>query len=422
MSKNLKLILVAGARPNFMKIAPIISAIKKFNNSINLSHLPCNEYVRGEMRPAPCSVEATTSGSLFHRDPTNPTSPSNPSNPINPINPSNPINYVLVHTGQHYDVEMSEAFFSELELPNPDINLEVGSASHAVQTANIMIRFEEVCLREKPHWIIVVGDVNSTMACTLVASKLGIKVGHVEAGLRSFDRSMPEEINRIVTDALSDLLFTPSEDADENLKKEGIPIEKIKRVGNIMIDTLVTHLDKARHCKSYNQFGLKEKDYVFVTLHRPPNVDNKISLSMIMECLIRLSQNLPVIFPVHPRTRKKLEAFGLWEEAEKLRNLRILEPIGYLDTICLEENSRFVLTDSGGIQEETTFLGVPCLTLRPNTERPITIHQGTNKLTSLETLEQDFDYALNGYHPARRIPELWDGHTAERIIKILAGL
>jgi UDP-N-acetylglucosamine 2-epimerase (non-hydrolysing) len=329
-------------------------------------------------------------------------------------------NPVIVHTGQHYDPEMSEAFFRELELPSPHINLEVGSASHAVQTANIMIRFEQICLKEKPDWVLVVGDVNSTMACSLVAAKLDITVSHVEAGLRSFDRTMPEEINRLVTDALSDLLFTPSEDADENLLREGIPPIKIKRVGNIMIDTLVTHLGKARHCKSYDRFGLKPKDYVFVTLHRPSNVDHKVSLSIIMRCLKQLSQNLPIIFPVHPRTRKNLMQFGLWEEPNNSKKLILCEPLGYHETIDLVDKARFVLTDSGGLQEETTFLGIPCLTLRPNTERPITISQGTNKLTSLEVLEQDFNYVLNGYSPSGRIPDLWDGHTAERIVEILA--
>jgi UDP-N-acetylglucosamine 2-epimerase (non-hydrolysing) len=372
MRKVLRVILVAGARPNFMKIAPIISAIKKFNNSMN------------------------------------------------PIKPSNPINYILVHTGQHYDVDMSEAFFHELDLPNPDINLEVGSASHAVQTAEILIRFEKVCLSEKPDWVLVVGDVNSTMACTLVAAKLGIKVGHVEAGLRSFDRTMPEEINRLLTDTLSDLLFTPSKEADENLFREGIPSFKIKRVGNIMIDTLVTHLDKARLSKSYARFALKEKEYVFVTLHRPPNVDNKISLSVIMECLARLSQHLPVIFPVHPRTRKNMMEFGLWEGSNDGKKLILCEPLGYHETISLVDKALFVLTDSGGLQEETTFLNVPCLTLRPNTERPITITQGTNQLTSLESLDQNMDKLINGEHKNGKIPELWDGCTAERIIEILS--
>jgi UDP-N-acetylglucosamine 2-epimerase (non-hydrolysing) len=369
MKDNLKIILVAGARPNFMKVAPIISAIKKFNNSTNLT---------------------------------------------------NPIKYILVHTGQHYDMAMSESFFHELELPKPDINLEVGSASHAVQTANIMIRFEEVCLGEKPDWVIVVGDVNSTMACALAAVKLGIKVAHVESGLRSFDRTMPEEINRLVTDAVSDLLFTPSEDADENLLREGIPKEKIKRVGNIMIDTLVANLDQARECRTWEKFGVAPKNYVFVTLHRPANVDQREVISNIFENLSKLSERIPVVFPMHPRTRKQLETFGLKQELESVKGLRLSDPIGYHDTICLVDNSRFVLTDSGGLQEETTFLGIPCLTLRPNTERPITIKQGTNKLTSLERLDADFSHLLNGRQSKGKIPKLWDGSTGERIIKILS--
>jgi len=380
MSKELKIVIVAGARPNFMKIAPLTSAIKKFNNS-----------------------EGATSNGRS-------------------INPKNVIRYVFVHTGQHYDVEMSEAFFRELELPDPDVNLEVGSGTHAVQTANIILRFEEVCLREKPDLVVVVGDVNSTMACTLVACKLGIKVAHVEAGLRSFDRSMPEEINRVITDSLADLLFTPSEDADDNLLREGVPINKIKRVGNIMIDTLMGHLKEARLGRPYERYGFGEKRYAFVTLHRPSNVDSKDSLILIMEYLTRLSQKLGVIFPVHPRTRSRLVQFGLWNISNNSNGLILSEPLGYHDTIGLVDKARFVLTDSGGLQEETTFLNVPCLTLRPNTERPITITQGTNNLTSLDRLGQDIEDIMNGSNRKGIVPELWDGHTAERIIGILSEL
>ncbi len=395
MSKELKIILVAGARPNFMKIAPLVSAIKKFNEPINLSKREW-QGVRAQ------GVNETDQ-----------------INEVDQKDQTNPINYLLVHTGQHYDVAMSETFFRELDLPKPDINLEVGSASHAAQTANIMVRFEEVCLKEKPDWVLVVGDVNSTMACTLVAAKLGIKVAHVEAGLRSFDRTMPEEINRLVTDALSDLLFTPSADADENLLQEGIPAIKIKRVGNIMIDTLLAHLEKARQGKPYNRFGLEEKNYVFVTLHRPSNVDDGGSISRIMDCLINLSKKLPVIFPVHPRTRKNLAQFGVLEKLNGHKDLLLLDPIGYHDAIGFVDKAHFVLTDSGGLQEETTFLNIPCLTLRPNTERPITIKIGTSKLTSLETLNEDIGNLLNGYSRISQIPELWDGKTAERIIQIL---
>jgi len=329
---------------------------------------------------------------------------------------------VIVHTGQHYDLNMSDAFFEDFGLPKPDIYLGIGSGTHAEQTGRVMIVYEKILYDQRPDLVVVVGDVNSTMACTLAAVKLGIKVAHVEAGLRSFDRTMPEEINRLVTDALSDLLFTPSEDADDNLLREGIPAVKIKRVGNIMIDTLVAHLERARGCKSYDKFGLKEKGYVFVTLHRPSNVDDKASLYSVMKCLAQLSKRLPVIFPLHPRTRKKLIEFGFWKESTNSNKLILSEPLGYHDTIGLVDKSRFVLTDSGGVQEETTFLKIPCLTLRPNTERPITITQGTNKLTSLETLTDDIAYVLNGYCRLGQIPELWDGKTAERIVEILGKL
>jgi UDP-N-acetylglucosamine 2-epimerase (non-hydrolysing) len=354
--------LVCAARPNFMKVAPLYHALKKEDWAIP----------------------------------------------------------VIIHTGQHYDPNMSAPFFEDLGLPKPDIYLGIGSGTHAEQTGKVMIAYEKILSDQKPDLVIVVGDVNSTMAVTIAAAKLGIKVAHVEAGLRSFDRSMPEEINRIVTDALSDFLFTPSVDADENLLKEGIPATKIKRVGNIMIDTLVAHLDKARQCKSYDRFEVKEKAYAFVTLHRPSNVDDKVSLSSVMECLVQLSKRLPVIFPVHPRTRKRLTQFGLWKETNDTKKLILCDPLGYYETIGLVDKARFVLTDSGGLQEETTFLKIPCLTLRPNTERPITITLGTNKLTSLETLTDDVAYVLNGYRPAGRIPELWDGKTAERIVEILA--
>jgi UDP-N-acetylglucosamine 2-epimerase (non-hydrolysing) len=398
---NMKMILVAGARPNFMKVAPLVRTIERFNYLVtrDSQHVTCNS-------------------ELATRNPQ--------------------LDYLLVHTGQHYDMAMSEAFFRELELPKPDINLEVGSSSHAVQTAEIMKRFEPVLMKEQPDVVILVGDVNSTMACALVASKIEYPlppqssvlnangrrkplIAHVEAGLRSFDRTMPEEINRLVTDAIADLLFTPSDDADENLLREGVPKEKIKRVGNIMIDTLVSNLGAARSRKILEASGVDRKQYAFVTLHRPSNVDDRDSLSGIIESLTSLCGKIPVVFPVHPRTRKRLEDFGLWSEAERLKDLKLLDPIGYLDTICFEENSRFVLTDSGGIQEETTFLGIPCLTLRPNTERPVTLTQGTNKLTSLGALEGDFDHILNGYRPSGKIPDLWDGHTADRIIQILVS-
>jgi len=328
-----------------------------------------------------------------------------------------PVDYLVVHTGQHYDAKMSEVFFRELGIPEPDINLEVGSGSHAEQTARVMTAFEPVCLREKPYWVVVVGDVNSTMACTLVASKLGIKTAHVEAGLRSFDRTMPEEINRLVTDALSDLLLTPSPDADENLKREGVAPSKIRLVGNIMIDTLVANLEKARASKIPSEMGLEAKTFVYVTLHRPSNVDNQDSLATIMGELSTLAQRLPVVFPMHPRTRKMLAQYQISLNGQP--NLKILDPIGYHDSLYLTQNARFVLTDSGGLQEESTYLQTPCLTLRPNTERPITVEVGTNKLTTLGQLAGDIEDILQNRRPPGQIPPLWDGHTAERILDVL---
>lgn len=365
--KNMKIISIVGARPNFMKIAPFIAAIEKYNSE------------NGKK-----------------------------------------IDHVLVHTGQHYDVAMSESFFRDLQIPAPDVNLEVGSGSHARQTAEIMLRFEKVILEHMPDWVVVVGDVNSTMACTLVSSKLQIRVAHIEAGLRSLDRTMPEEINRLVTDALADLLLTPSADADQNLIREGVQPEKIKRVGNIMIDTLVRNLEKARSLKPYAQHGCRENEYVFVTLHRPSNVDGKDSLEKIITRLADLSHDTPVIFPIHPRTEKNLKTFGIMPDFKKNPGLKICAPVGYFESIGLADKARFVLTDSGGLQEETTFLKVPCLTLRPNTERPVTITKGTNKLTSLDDLENDIAAILNGSPKKGGTPELWDGKTSERIVSILA--
>jgi UDP-N-acetylglucosamine 2-epimerase (non-hydrolysing) len=329
------------------------------------------------------------------------------------------IEWRLVHTGQHYDAKMSDVFFGELGIPAPDINLEVGSGSHAIQTANIMAKFEPVCERENPDWVVVVGDVNSTMACTLVSAKLGIKVAHVEAGLRSFDRTMPEEVNRIVTDALADLLLTPAADANENLKHEGIPDHKVKLVGNIMIDTLVENLDKARQRKTLEMLGLKESGFVYVTLHRPSNVDSKNSLTEIMAELKLLSNRMPVVFPMHPRTRKMLCKFGI--SAAEANGLRILDPIGYHDSLNLTEHARLVVTDSGGLQEESTFFRTPCLTLRPNTERPVTISLGSNRLTSLPQLGSDIEHSLAAADRTGNIPPLWDGHTAQRTLQEIAA-
>jgi UDP-N-acetylglucosamine 2-epimerase (non-hydrolysing) len=329
----------------------------------------------------------------------------------------------LVHTGQHYDEAMSLIFFEELGLRAPDVNLEVGSGSHAQQTAQIMMRFEPVLQQFAPHWVMVVGDVNSTMACALVAVKLGIKLAHVEAGLRSFDRSMPEEINRLVTDALADLLLTPSEDADVNLRREGVATEKIRRVGNVMIDTLVQNLGKARRRDALARLSVEPRRFVYVTLHRPSNVDGVESLRAVVEALEAIAVHHPVVFPAHPRTRSRLREFGLLAGLEGHPGLRLAEPLGYLDSLCLAEQASCVLTDSGGLQEETTYLRVPCLTLRPNTERPITISQGSNRLTTLAGLRDDLERAIRRRDSGEElpVPSLWDGRASERIADCLTA-
>jgi UDP-N-acetylglucosamine 2-epimerase (non-hydrolysing) len=367
MSRKLKLLIVAGARPNFMKIAPLVRYVRTYGT---------------QMGPGRPEVE-----------------------------------YRLVHTGQHYDEKMSEIFFGELGIPAPDVNLGVGSGSHAVQTANVMTKFEPICEQERPDWVVVVGDVNSTMACTLVCSKLGIKVAHVEAGLRSFDRSMPEEVNRIVTDALADLLLTPSPDADENLKREGVPSAKIRLVGNIMIDALLANLDKARNTNVLGKHGLVKKHFVYVTLHRPSNVDEKGNLTLIMSELRSLAARMPVLFPMHPRTRKMCCQFGISLNGQ--HGLKVLEPIGYLDSLSLTESARLVLTDSGGLQEESTYFRTPCLTLRPNTERPVTVTMGSNRLTNVNQLSRDLETVLGCEPEYGSIPPLWDGKTAERVVRNL---
>ena len=323
----------------------------------------------------------------------------------------------LIHTGQHYDVQLSRIFFEELDLPQPDVNLEAGSGSHAAQTANIMLRFEPVCQRDRPDWVVVVGDVNSTMACTLVASKLGIRVAHVEAGLRSFDRTMPEEINRIVTDGLADLLLTPSPDANENLIREGIPEAKIRLVGNIMIDSLVANLEKSNQARILERLGLQRRNFIYVTLHRPSNVDSKEPLQAVMKAMTDVATQIPVVFPVHPRTRHRLSEFGLAANGQK--NLLLIDPVGYHDSLALTRSARCVLTDSGGLQEESTFFRTPCLTLRPNTERPITTTVGSNRLTSIDRLSANLDRALQGEERLGAVPPLWDGKTAERIVQAL---
>lgn len=324
---------------------------------------------------------------------------------------------LIVHTGQHYDEAMSDSFFRDLGIPEPDFHLEVGSHSHAVQTAKIMMAFEPIVVQEKPDWVLVVGDVNSTIACALVCAKLGVRVAHVEAGLRSRDRTMPEEINRILTDAISDLLLTTSPDADENLIKEGVSEDKIKFVGNVMIDSLFYNLEKAKRLKVRENFGLNEKDYAVLTLHRPSNVDEKEVFRGLLDALISISEKIPTIFPVHPRTRGNIEKFGFSEEI-KSSNIRLIEPLGYLDFLNLYSGARMVLTDSGGLQEETTALSIPCLTLRENTERPITIELGTNKLVGTNTekiKEAAFEVLENSSIKDAKIPPLWDGNAAARI-------
>jgi len=357
-----RILFVVGARPNFMKVAPIIREMAKY----------------------PQDFEA-----------------------------------ILVHTGQHYDIDMSKVFFDELELPNPDVNLEVGSGSHTWQTAQVMLRFEPVVLEYNPDWVIVVGDVNSTLACALVCSKLRIRVAHVEAGLRSFDHTMPEEINRLLTDQIASLLFTPSPDANENLLREGIPPKKIHFVGNIMIDTLVRLLPKAnqRWPSLVERFGLNR--YVLVTLHRPSNVDDPGTLAQVMAALVEISKETPVLVPVHPRTRQRIAESGLQSVA---RSLQLVEPLGYLDFLALESHADVVLTDSGGVQEETTYLGIPCLTARPNTERPITVTVGTNRLveSKQEALVPAVLAALDGGRKQGVVPELWDGMSAKRIVHTIS--
>ena len=362
----LKLIIIAGARPNFMKIAPIVAAAKR--------------------RPAEFQL-------------------------------------TVVHTGQHYDAAMSDAFFRDLNLPAPDVYLGVGSGSHAVQTAAVIKAFEPVVLKEKPDWVVVVGDVNSTLACALVCAKLNIKVAHVEAGLRSRDRSMPEEINRLLTDQIADLLLTPSPDADANLRAEGIPESRICFVGNVMIDSLLKQLERARDSTILNQLDLNERDYAVLTLHRPSNVDEQNAFARILDALAAIGARLPVIFPAHPRTRKMIDELGLARRVEGISNLRLIEPIGYLDFLRLMSGARLVLTDSGGIQEETTVLGIPCITLRENTERPITVEIGTNTIagTDPNKIVEAADRALN--HPPDKsrlqVPEFWDGQSADRILDAL---
>jgi len=360
MSGRPKIIHVVGARPNFMKIAPVMRAV---------------------------------AGAGF-------------------------ADQKLVHTGQHYDVAMSDVFFTDLGMPVPDIHLGVGSGSHAEQTARVLVGFEKVCLEEKPDLVVVAGDVNSTLACAIDCAKLRIPCAHVEAGLRSFDLDMPEEVNRIVTDRLCEILLTPSPDGDENLRREGTDPSRIFRVGNVMIDTLLQLLPKARATGSPARLGVEPGHYAVLTLHRPSNVDDRQVLGGLLDVLCAIQRELPVVFPVHPRTRKRLEEFGF---GPKSATLHLCDPLGYLDFLGLTSQARLVLTDSGGLQEETTALGIPCLTLRENTERPITVDEGTNVLVGVDPARilKAAQGALAGSGKTGRIPALWDGKASERIAEVL---
>ncbi|HEX5083714.1 MAG TPA: UDP-N-acetylglucosamine 2-epimerase (non-hydrolyzing), partial [Blastocatellia bacterium] len=328
------------------------------------------------------------------------------------------VSQTLVHTGQHYDEAMSAVFFGDLRMPEPDICLETRSGTPTGQMARIMPLFEEVLIARQPDWVVVVGDVNSTIACALVASKLNMRVAHVEAGLRSFDRTMPEEINRLLTDQIADLLLTPSADADANLLREGIPIDRIARVGNVMIDTLFQQIERARNSTALDELELRPREFATLTLHRPSNVDDPEALRRILYAVGAIARELPVIFPAHPRTRARMREFGLAAPA----GVRVIDPLGYLDFLQLWSNARLALTDSGGLQEETTALGVPCLTLRENTERPITIEQGSNRLVGSDPARivgAAREILSGGASYRRRTPDLWDGHAADRIVEAL---
>jgi len=361
-----RIICVCGARPNFMKIAPIMRAFDE----------------------------------------------------------SGKIETLLVHTGQHYDEKMSKSFFDELQIPKPDINLEVGSGSHAVQTAEVMKSFEPVVIDFEPDYVLVVGDVNSTIACGMVAVKLGVKLIHVEAGLRSFDRTMPEEINRVLTDSISDLLFITEQSGIDNLKKEGVADGKVHFVGNVMIDTLLANKAKAEKSDILGKLSLAEKGYAVITLHRPSNVDDMKNLGKIISAFEVIEKDLKLVFPMHPRTRNNIKGTDIGKRVEAMKNLILLDPVGYLDFLKLTSNAALVMTDSGGIQEETTILQVPCMTLRENTERPVTVTEGTNRLIHIDT-----DDILNNYNEIKannfagngNIPKFWDGKAAQRIAKVLAA-
>ena len=322
---------------------------------------------------------------------------------------------ILVHTGQHYDSNMSDAFFDDLRLPKPDFHLGVGSGSHAEQTAGVMVAYEKILLESPPDWVVVVGDVNSTVACSLAAKKLCLRVAHLEAGLRSGDRTMPEEINRLVTDSISDVLWTPSPDGDENLTHEGVAADRISFVGNIMIDSYELMREQIEMAGTREELGLPPKGYAVVTLHRPSNVDHPETLALLVDTLVAVARDVPLAFAMHPRTRKNLESFGLLNKLESAERILVTEPMSYIRFMSLVREAKLVITDSGGIQEETTYLGVPCLTLRDTTERPVTVNQGSDKLVKPEELGDMIAKVIDGGWSTGRKPDLWDGRTAGRI-------